>query len=457
MKIKYFVLLAACLVGVWQMLDEPADAASARRGATTSASLVQPAIADNDIKPVPINPDIFKSSTTINEWIYAAAGLDNQKIRRHAWDIWGGLTAPSNPSDPASLPVYETWYSRFEVYSQFEPGGRGGRRTLRRGFQAPKQVAHKRPPETSRGGFGNDTRLIAGVKYNDAAARHVWANRYFDPNRLTEINASLPANPAIRDLHAFPDDAMALKPTYWIIKKDAITLLPYWEGPLASYFPQQPEPDTWKKFVAVDPSGKARGKVLHGTIQRINYISPDGKVRRHGTYPFSAVVISLDDFYASSPLTPDEVDYINSSGSQPDSIIQGPVDVFGGEGQPAQQVKIAAGDTPLLVGMHVSSKEIGNWTWQTFWWARNPQLDPYARDAPPTITGVWRHYAMKPAYSMVVQPTRPQSADLVTFNPYLETGLSYVGKVSNCMSCHSTSTWAATFPPPNLNYPVMNG
>jgi hypothetical protein len=457
MKTKCLILLAACVVSFWQILDKPAGAGAAPSRATAGAALLLPAIPDGELKPVPINPNVFQSSTTINGWIYAAAGSDNVKIRRHAWDLWAGLTAPADANDPASPPVYESWYSRYEVYSQYEPGGPGGPRSLRRALEPPSQIGHKRPPQAVKGGFGNDTRLVAGVKYNDEAARHVWANHYFNPNHLMEINESLPANPAIRELHAFPNDAMALKPTYWVIKKNAITLLPYWDGPLASYFPQQPEPDTWKNFVAVDPSGKDKGKMLHGTIQRINYISPDGKTRKAGTYPFKARVIGLDEFYASLPLTADELNYINSQSNQPDSIVQGPVDVYAGEGQLAQPVQIALHDIPLLVGMHVSSKEIGNWTWQTFWWSHKPQFDLLAMDAPPTITGVWRHYAMKPAYSMIVQPTHPQSADLVTFNPYLETQLSYEGKLSNCMSCHATATWAATFPPPNLSYPAMNG
>ena len=42
-----------------------------------------------------------------------------------------------------------------------------------------------------------------------------------------------------------------------------------------------------------------------------------------------------------------------------------------------QQVK--AGDLALLVAMHVTTKELPNWTWQTFWWEpfpTRPLVDP---------------------------------------------------------------------------------
>src|ERR1700758_2408967 len=37
---------------------------------------------------------------------------DQPSVRRHAWDLWAALTAPSESAvDGQRLPVFETWYS----------------------------------------------------------------------------------------------------------------------------------------------------------------------------------------------------------------------------------------------------------------------------------------------------------------------------------------------------------
>src|SRR5688572_18774764 len=50
------------------------------------------------------------SKETIDGWI--AAG-DTASIRRHGWDIWAALTAPSGRGDQ---PVWETFYSGHEIF-----------------------------------------------------------------------------------------------------------------------------------------------------------------------------------------------------------------------------------------------------------------------------------------------------------------------------------------------------
>ena len=73
----------------------------------------------------------------INGWI--AAG-DTVKIRRHAWDIWAALTAPSGHGD---LPVWETFYSGHEI---FELDSTDASQPLRhlRDFEVPEQHEHVR-------------------------------------------------------------------------------------------------------------------------------------------------------------------------------------------------------------------------------------------------------------------------------------------------------------------------
>jgi len=109
--------------------------------------------------------------------------------------------------------------------------------------------------------------------------------------------------------------------------------------------------------------------------------------------------------------------------------------------------------------MHVTTKEITNWTWQTFWWSPHPRDPFYGSDRPRTIRGPWSNYNMNVAYWMA-QPNRRDGDPWIAFNPYLETNLfgtvtvkgttmGWTGVHSNCMSCHRMAGWqSATSTPP---------
>ncbi|MBV9354239.1 MAG: hypothetical protein JO023_01805 [Chloroflexi bacterium] len=122
---------------------------------------------------------------------------------------------------------------------------------------------------------------------------------------------------------------------------------------------------------------------------------------------------------------------------------------------------IQPGNIALLVAMHVTTKEIPNWTWQTFWWAAVPDSPRYGADRPSEIPEPWSHYDMDAAYYMTAPATDPRGVPLVVFNPYLETNLegcvpdganppcpsgqiAWTGVHSNCMTCHRMAAWGGT-------------
>jgi hypothetical protein len=118
-----------------------------------------------------------------------------------------------------------------------------------------------------------------------------------------------------------------------------------------------------------------------------------------------------------------------------------------------------AGDHAVLTAMHVSTKEMASWTWQTYWW--QPHGDP-PDDVPGSrkgqtdkVTGLWRNYAMCTAYNQTQGSASKEMA--VCFNPYLETSAAIPdGVQSNCMSCHGTATVGSDLGPggiSTLRYP----
>jgi hypothetical protein len=136
-----------------------------------------------------------------------------------------------------------------------------------------------------------------------------------------------------------------------------------------------------------------------------------------------------------------------------------------------------AGDYAILVAMHITTKEIKRWTWQTMWWAPDPNRAPAPSNAgvvahrPAQLVGAPRHYAMAIAYQMIapVQPFaggKSVGQSIYVFNPYLEAGFgpktfanpgqfaeksvvftngltvsNDVGVRTNCMSCHAQASF----------------
>jgi hypothetical protein len=394
----------------------------------------------NVVIPQPLAYAAFPvDSNTINGWI---AAVDTVSIRQHAWELWAGLTAMTDQVYLGdTLPVYETWLSRFEVYGNLagvnrQTIGTQGR-TLDRGFHSPVQFHHPGSLAGAGGGSGSaeqDEQVVAGVKYNMASAYHVWNHNYTDSARLTALNDSFPAAPvAARNIVPFPDSAIATKPVYWIVADSGLTVMPYWNGPAASTDPATPTPSTWTQFVAVDPTNSMGDTTV--TVQ-----GPGGA-------SYQAQVIHLSQFY-SFALGQDEVNDIitvdTATGSTPlDLEIANDSIAVLINGQQSNQ-QVAVGDMGVLVAMHVSTKEIGNWAWQTFWWIPNAQSNPLATDKPASVQGPFRNFAMQQAYYMTVPSGPTAGQNQVAFNPYLETAFTNSGIVSNCMSCHRTATWPGT-------------
>jgi hypothetical protein len=113
----------------------------------------------------------------------------------------------------------------------------------------------------------------------------------------------------------------------------------------------------------------------------------------------------------------------------------------------SDHVKFAPRDPSfiILIGFHVMSGEVRNWTWSTFWWTGQPSLDPKANDKPDALKQLgapWNFYAM----DTFVSSTNPGPGvagnphDHVLFNPYLE-GPTPGGQMSNCLYCHSHAVY----------------
>jgi hypothetical protein len=365
-----------------------------------------------------------EDSTVINGWISAG---NNEAIYQHGWGLWAGLTSKTNPLQTVGgndLLVFETWLTPSEIIDSIKgnPIHRSGRNNL----NIPSQFTHaarlgnKEEPDLSD---------AESVSYSPGAADFAIKNKIF---MLTTLqNYTLEGKTSIPD---FPTDAITIKPVFKVIQKSKLDskglyAMPSWHGPIQTVnaFPEI----AWKSCIYVDTNNKGGG---------------DGSQDMTCSGATPATTYNLNDFIHYK-LNEEDAYFYNKE----------------------FDLNAVAGDIAILVAMHVTTRETKRWTWQSFWWAPDPNNPPapssaaIAKQRPMAgLQGAASHYAMTVAYSMV-SPEQPYTGGqsvgdtVIGFNPYLEARFgpgvfvgsqSYVikngqkimtnaGVRTNCMSCHA--------------------
>ena len=402
------------------------------------------ACAQNGFKAKPLpNPGIPgynfpEKEATIHQWVKA----NNQHaINLHAWGIWTALTMDSGETfDGQKLLVFETWHTPQDILAGVNTRD-GDRRSPR-----PVGALHQFTRQTHVPEEGEQT-VLGFVKYDPTATAHIIKNNLLSTATLDAMLAE--GKTAIPN---FPYRAIALKPVHQAIAQKDLQngyyKLPVWPGPYGSPpFPGTAVPygyASWPDHVWVD---------VHGDGSKI------------------AKVVKLSDFIHFK-LTEEEAQLINKEGE---------ANTLGG--MPTKN-PLTKGDYAILLAMHVTSREITRWTWQTFWWTPTPDTPHFpssaaiAKDRPIQLKGAAAHYAHAPAYSMKYPPQPVNGGKNVgnsvySYNPWLEAGFDFtvlvdsklgkydgrlvpnnVGTQSNCMSCHGS----ANYQPPNYVPPknVLN-
>lgn len=217
-------------------------------------------------------------------------------MRKHAWNLWAGLTADSaSVYKGQTLPIWETWLSTVQVFknppieisiddmdvSNENPG---------REFKDPRQFFHI-------GGDAVDgvNEVEAGIvgfdKYDPTMVQYLWerhpvpeapGNEYFyTSSSLTALNETWGDTAIIdRKITDAPNTALELKPVMMWVKAEGLTAIPFWQGPNSSTDsncadvsvealrhpkPGQPatkchpDPSTWTHCVLIDPNSSTSG------------------------------------------------------------------------------------------------------------------------------------------------------------------------------------------------------
>lgn len=397
-------------------------------------------------------------SSTINRWInnpQFANYYDSVSIYKHAWGIWAGLTAPSNQvADKAegNLLIFETWMGLNEVQQYIIDGltcSTGQlKKTSRTKLTRPTQFEHagKLASSINRAAKLNNTDTAAAtdlwvtVSYSPDQACHAINNKLF---KQSVINSYYNAN-SIGSIPQFPNTSISIKPTYLEYPASATILqMPVWINP-------PNPPDSLNVF---------------GPNQFPLCVYVDVKNRQPAGKNLIPVAVNSKNADSIAKATCNLNDFINFTIDSTMAAFMNQQDSVQGMNNNGGYGKAQAGNRVLLVAMHVTTKEITNWTWQSFYWTPTPSTPgaPSSNLAaglmPSQVKGAARHYAANAAYVMTT-PNNSSSATAGTmfgYNPYLEGGFGpstfnlpnvnnpsfKYGMQTNCMSCHAMAT-----PPP---------
>ncbi len=384
-----------------------------------------------------------EDSNKIYSWINGKT-IDTASIYKHAWGIWAGLTAESGQTfQKDSLLIYQTWLGVSEIQSLIINGRTDDKsintKSKRVELSVPHQLKDAVASAKRLGGTGDEidstTLTWTSVAYDPEAASHVIKNSLF---KLSVIN-KYAVSGGIGGIPPFPQKAMTIKPVYYVgHAKDSLIRVPAWHGPPAT--PQAYGYAKWNSYVYADMHNKqAPGKVL------VPVTTPNPTPQQ-----IAAATCNVSDFiYLKLDTT--MAAYMNE------------------QQKTVQKFTAHTGDIALLVAMHVTTKEISNWTWQTFYWAPNPTTpflpsSNYAASLKPALHGAANHYAMGAAYTEVSpnleSNDRKKVSPVLVYNPYLEAPFGAkvfgtpnklnpafkYGVQTNCRSCHSFATTSKTSP-----------
>lgn len=350
---------------------------------------------------------------------------DINGMRHHAWMLWDAIT--SNASN--GRPIWETWW---RASTTFAP------------------ASNRADYERANGWFEKSSQLLAAaqqhdkdvhlpimtrVLFNDVAHKFIRHQRLYDIKVLNALYVKYKGNvlPAERSIPEFPRRSIVLKTVWCIIKHDEVTQMPIWNADVkeAKSYP----PEEWNDNIYIIPRADLLDREKHHDA------------------------VLLDKFYY---ITLNTIELVNSA----KNALRDASD---------DNEMPRLGDHAVLVAMHVTTKEIDDWVWATYWWHHKPNDGLFGNDRPASIKRPWNNYLMDVTLDDVIPMDHADEAPWKVrkelgefeprarlaekgiviypnscFNPWLEAGLDR-GIFSNCMSCHRRARWVPSNRASSLN------
>lgn len=360
---------------------------------------------------------------------------NRERLESHARQLWNGINTQRE-----GQPWWRAWETAGTLYKptcsslKEKRGQLGGDRIPGPKYNVIAVIAEKYPDFD----FGkvcdgpthqnNGDILIVDVSYNPAAADWVRENSLNDSHVLDELRAN-----DVKAINPFPAESIVTKHMYWPVKYGPVpTAVPVWVPPDK---PDDPITyrgyETWDEVVAVSRSPKedfATVAYLFGVTEIPNRTDKltRGPIKKIApTMPLEAFVhhqVSKEEYDA---LDARDKMLLDLSASW----------AYGGTFGP--------GDYLVSVAMHINTREIPGWTFQSIWWE------------PPTKQD-------GEAYQLVQSDGLREADGKVrdAFNPFIELAARHP-ILTDCRNCHIRAGWQikkrTEDPQPSYKYPHNYG
>jgi hypothetical protein len=348
-------------------------------------------------------------------------------LRSHAWALFAGVTASAGTNKDPVEPIWTTWFTQSEAFGKGCDELPEKRTSPRFEFQLPMEIVAnfeargrsdanvKKALNDAVAFFSNPiTALRSAVLFNKTACEHIFGNQLFDSNKLNRELDDFKKNdtpPEEMEIDQFPLGSIVVKSSWLRIDGGGATVC------------------LWR---------------------------PVDTAASNECQPLGMHELSVRPVDSSIPCT------IAANQPIPTSCFYNIPVTRLNEAELSRSMTVQPGDVLILVGLHVITKEVGDWVWSTFWWQAGPDAQGNAIDHPMNLfRSPWTNYAMEVTLSMET-PREKQSVTVtgsgkchsrgtpnakICFNPYLEGNLTN-GQYSNCMNCHKQATFPRIIPEP---------
>ena len=420
------------LLGSWSV----ASGAGAPKAATGSPEYV----------PFPDGYGYMENLTALQQ---ATDTGDRKTIREHGWSLWAGIR---QPVPDLGWPVWFTWPN---TYGAFQPDSSAPDLAPKTKapapsksitasnkanapdvdtpapiYPVPQQVIDDYPKGICKDHKGEPTVCYGKTFVNNGEimiATESLSKEAMDDirNRLLYLQEKLTAkHDAGTHMIEVVDWFIVTKHMYWPVSATGVSPLPVWNNDFGPEFTGYAGYETWKKVVAVDPTGKAAGE-----MRPVSFLFG---VKNHDGSPMptklvEAPVYSIEDFYYHKVTEEDWKGFSDADKANLNAASNWSYDR-----------NFGIGDYLVTVAMHVNTKELPSWTLQSLWWSDTPDEGPYASYRPdlPQAQGPWQHYLMTDSYA--VPPNDKGELDIAV-NPYIEGVIHPIA--TSCRNCHVRAGW----------------